>query len=75
MNVFPRQVWNSRNWNASGEELIFKLLEQISLGEGSVALHSLNQIGDKRQLGFELDFLILTTGPGRVRSESWKSGL
>ena len=61
MNVFPRQVWNSRNWNASGEELIFKLLEQISLGEGSVALHSLNQIGDKRQLGFELDFLILTT--------------
>ena len=41
--------------------LIFKLLESINLGETSVALHSLNLVGNRKQRSFELDFLVVTT--------------
>lgn len=61
MRVLPERIWGNTKRSRSGEPLIFKLLESINLGETSVALHSLNLVGNRKQKSFELDFLVVTT--------------
>jgi hypothetical protein len=60
MKTVPSYIWDCDQHENLAENELFKLLVQLDLGEKSIALHSMNLRGDRKQRWYEIDFLIIT---------------
>lgn len=60
MKIIPSYIWDGQKPGNKAEHRFFELLRKVRLPEKSIALHSLNLRGDKKQSWYEIDFLIVT---------------
>jgi hypothetical protein len=60
VKIVPSYIWDTNERKNLAEDKLFKLLEQLDIGEKSIALHSMNLVGDKKQSWYEIDFLVVT---------------
>lgn len=60
MKTVPDYIWEKNEPKNKAEHKVFELLQALNLPEKSVAFHSLNLRGNKKQSWYEIDFLIVT---------------
>ncbi|MDP4527431.1 NERD domain-containing protein [Alkalimonas delamerensis] len=60
MKTIPSYIWDIHKPDNLAEDKLLQLLSQLELGEKSIAFHSLNLRGDRKQSWYEIDFLIIT---------------
>lgn len=61
MKIIPNYIWQDAKPENIGEHRVFELLKEIQGNEKMIACHSINLRGDRKQMWYELDFLILTS--------------
>lgn len=60
MKIIPSYIWDGEKPGNQAEHRFFEVLQKLPFPERSIALHSQNLRGDKKQSWYEIDFLILT---------------